>query len=103
MVNTNPLDQTIHQVAERSFLPLVLALSCPAWVSIHPRKRGLIALLAYASGPTSKRIQNAMEVVVGDIVVLRLCVIAYIIRFTDVSESSDLTSLMTLNGNSCQS
>ncbi|KAF8559768.1 hypothetical protein OG21DRAFT_1402239 [Imleria badia] len=63
---------TIHQVGERSFFPHVLALSCPAWVSINPRKRGLIALLAGSGGHMSRRKLNAMEVVVGNIVVLRV-------------------------------
>ncbi|KAG6376336.1 hypothetical protein JVT61DRAFT_2317 [Boletus reticuloceps] len=63
---------TTHQVGERSFFPHVLVLSCPPCVSTLPQKRGLIALLANASGPMTRRSHNAMEVVVGNIVILRV-------------------------------
>ncbi|KAF8136567.1 hypothetical protein EV363DRAFT_1395672 [Boletus edulis] len=63
---------TTHQVGERSFSPHILVLSCPPCVSALPQKRGLIALLANASGPMTRRSHNAMEVVVGNIVILRV-------------------------------
>ena len=89
MIITNPVEQTTHQVGERSFFPHTLVLSCPAWTSTHPRKRGLIALLANASGPMSRRSQHAMEVVVGNMAVLRLYItMSYKHRSTaDVSVS----------------
>ncbi|KAH0827179.1 hypothetical protein J3R83DRAFT_4871 [Lanmaoa asiatica] len=59
-------------VGERSCFPCVLALSCPAWVSTNPRKRGLTALLVDADGPLSRRSQKARQVMIGNIVVLRL-------------------------------
>ncbi|KAH0830757.1 hypothetical protein J3R83DRAFT_2237 [Lanmaoa asiatica] len=59
-------------VGERLCFPCVLALSCPAWVSTNPRKRGLTALLVDADGPLSRRSQKARQVMIGNIVVLRL-------------------------------